>query len=447
MMETVDKSFFRVKIHNTDALKQVQSETHWVRIFSEFFKIIAESAQRHGGSIVKSLGDGAFVVFDQMVDAAQAAIDLQESLQRELPYTETGLSCKVGIAQGVASIFALNGTIVDYLGTAVDLSDRLCDRARGNAILLYCPTTNPCDFSTIHSQAGLQQQRSSEAYFIEQPPCQLRGIKPIVHCYSLFWQSNPGNYLAASPLEECRPISEANFEQESSFFGKVAAFKKERGFGFIQYYSENHEYKEIYFHMTYVINQVAIEENDHVQFVIKPGKEGRPQACSVLVMGSRLNGQVESLEENGSGYISIRNQASEIIRFYILPNTIQDSGIRLNDMVEFTVGSGSDTEGLIATDIQIQETESPEQQAASTTGDNLQLEATEQAVVTVYFTEKGYGFAKCRRNNIYVHVSELTNPEDIPSPGDLIEFEISPGRDGTYRANNIRIMQKRSLDS
>ncbi|MBF0445240.1 MAG: hypothetical protein HQL68_06595, partial [Magnetococcales bacterium] len=100
--------------------------------------------------------------------------------------------------------------------------------------------------------------------------------------------------------------------------------------------------------------------------------------------------------------------------------------------------------GLIAIDI-INKDRDEEHSEVVGSGDNLQIGSIERAIITVYFEDKGYGFAKCRRNNVYVHVSELISPENIPVPGDIIEFEVFPGRDSTYRANNIRLVVKKGL--
>lgn len=450
MIKTTHKTLCCVRVHGADQLKQTLTGTAWAHHFMKFLTLCAQSVQAHRGAFVRSLGDGVVVAFEHAEYAVQAAIDLQE-IVRDLEFDGTAaISCKIGVASGPVAVLSLEGKEFDVVGEAVNIAERLCDRAHGNAILLHHPLSDPSQALAIHSKRGRQQARTQAAYFLQQPPCQLRAIKETVQSYAIFWQETPGNYLTSRASTECHPSTGEIFRQEATCFGRVTTFKRERGFGFIQYYDDDQTYKEIYFHMTYVVNQAPINENDHVQFVIKPGKEGRPQACSVLVMGSRLFGQVESLEANGSGHISIRNQASEVIRFFILPQFIQNQPLQISDIVEFTVGSGSDDEGLVAIDMTLHRgdnvTVNQEYTSFIKGGDDLTLGATEQAVMTVYFTEKGYGFAKCRRNNIYVHISELTDPEQIPSPGDLIEFEVTPGRDRTYRANNIRILQRKTSE-
>ena len=441
MITTPYKTFCCVRIHNADLLKTALAGGDWARLLTAFYTIAKEVIQARQGEMVRSLGDGLLTAFEQPALAVQAAIEIQEALHQRLPYAETGLSGKMGIATGSFVRLAVDEGVFDYLSTAVDIAQALCDRAHGHAILLHRSPDSAPELPEIHSQAGLRQQRPLEGYFVELPPCPLHGIKGTVRSDSIFWQATPTHYLTTHPMGECRVDKTPPPEAEALYFGTITAFKRERGFGFIQYYTEENEYKEVYFHMSYVVGQAVIQENDPVQFVIKPGKEGRPQACSVLVMGSRLIGQIASLEANGSGHISIRNQASEVIRFFILPHISRDLPLQVHDVVEFVVGSGSDAEGLIATEITLHQGEKLSQQAE--TGDNLVLGTTEQAIVTVYFADKGYGFAKCRRNNIYLHISELADPEQTPAPGDLIEFEVTPGRDATYRANHIRFVRRR----
>ncbi|MBF0212164.1 MAG: cold shock domain-containing protein [Magnetococcales bacterium] len=443
-LESVVKSFLCARIHNAEQYKDGRPVLEWAELHAGFYQAVLLQANRHNGKFVKCLASGVMCVFRHPGDAVQAAIDLQEHLLERRRYPAYGLSCGVGIATG--EVFALHwndGKRIDYLGIASDMAQQLCEQARGHAILLHHPDPIVAHDFPFRSRAGELVNRPFVDYLQEMPPFRMTGVAAPIKRLAIHWQANPGEYITASPVEINRAQVEEEPIQSRPYFGKVSAFKKERGFGFIQYYSDNHEYQEIYFHMTYVIHQVPVFENDHVQFVIKPGKEGRPQACSVLVLGSRFQGRVESLAEDGSGFIAIRDHDAKPIRFFILTQEVQYSGMRVDDLVEFSAGSGSESEGLIALQITRQ---NDLQSLQGDMGENLVIGAIEHAVVTVYFPEKGYGFAKCKRNSVYIHVSELTDPEHVPGPGDHIEFEVYPGRNETYRANNVRLIKKKGLD-
>ncbi|MBF0358957.1 MAG: cold shock domain-containing protein [Magnetococcales bacterium] len=444
-MQPVEKTFLQARVFNADQTKKGLSELDWGVFFADFIDTASRAILANSGGIVRLTVDGIISSFTDTASGVQAAIDMQEAVKAVAGHS----GCAIGVATGLAYEQALSdkdGDRVDYFGTTVDIAHALTVRARGNAILIHDQALNTNTKIDIHSTAGKLTNRHYSDYFVEQPHINIPTQNQPIPCYSIFWQSQPSHFLTETPIEETPSDSNNsdNSHKELIYFGRVSAFKKERGFGFIQFYTEDQEYSEIYFHMTYVINQAPVQEHDHVQFTIKPGKEDRPQACSVLVMGSRLQGQIESQEPDGSGHITIHNQDFGLIRFFAMPKTFNDGLIKVNDVVEFTVSSGSDTEGLIAIDVKPYQGEDQCLEVVGS-GDNLRIGSIERAVITVYFAEKGYGFAKCRRNNVYVHVSELTNPENIPNPGDIIEFEVFPGRDGTYRANSIRLIMKKGL--
>ncbi|MEO5330867.1 MAG: cold shock domain-containing protein [Magnetococcus sp. YQC-5] len=442
-LEPVDRSFLCARIHNAEQYKEGRSDSEWAMIFHGFYASVAMVAARYSGDVVKCLTSGIMCSFVSARDAVQAAIDLQEYLLEKRRLTSHPMSCAIGIATGPCHPILLDGKAIDFLGFMSDVALALCEQARGHAILLHHPSVLTESVFSVHSKAGELVDRLPLDYFQEMPVFRLIGGASPIKRHAVHWQASPGEYVTSSPIESPKANDDDDIFQARHYFGKVSAFKKERGFGFIQYYAEDRQYQEIYFHMTYVVHQVPLCEHDHVQFVIKPGKEGRPQACSILVLGSRFQGRVESCTQDGSGYITIRDHESKQIRFFVLPQEVRYQGMRVDDLVEFTAGSGSEAEGLIALQI-IRLGDATVLQ--SEMGENLVIGAIEQALVTVYFPEKGYGFAKCKRNSVYIHVSELTDPEQVPGPGDHIEFEVYPGRNETYRANNVRLIKKKGLD-
>ncbi|MBF0342326.1 MAG: cold shock domain-containing protein, partial [Magnetococcales bacterium] len=405
-LERVVKSFLCARIHGADQYKESRPEDEWTALHGDFYTTVLSVASRHNGKFVKCLASGVMCVFRHPGDAVQTAIDIQEHLQEKRRYPAQGISCGIGIASGEAyALHLAEFKRVDFLGNTSDMAQLLCEQARGHAILMHHPEPVVAQNFPIRSRAGELAGRPVLEYFQEMPPIRLSTSEAHFKRLAIHWQANPGEYVAASPIEPLRNLKEEEPSPARPCFGKVSAFKKERGFGFIQYYADNHEYQEIYFHMTYVIHQVPVFENDHVQFVIKPGKEGRPQACAVLVLGSRFQGRVESCMEDGTGFITIRDHDSKPVRFFMLPQEVLYDTLRADDLVEFTAGSGSETEGLIALQITRQEEANAPQ---TDMGENLVIGAIEHAVVTVYFPEKGYGFAKCKRNSVYIHVSELS---------------------------------------
>jgi len=59
-----------------------------------------------------------------------------------------------------------------------------------------------------------------------------------------------------------------------------------------------------------------------------------------------------------------------------------------------------------------------------------------------WFEAKGFGFAKPDdgSSDVFVHVRSVRGDVEALDPGDLIEFDVAPGRDGRPAAANVRIL-------
>ena len=92
---------------------------------------IADTATAHGGRLIKMLGDGVLMLFDDGVGAGRAATEVQRAhVPRVSRWPETWRTfVKIGLARG--PIVEVQG---DCYGDAVNIAARLCDMAGGSAI-------------------------------------------------------------------------------------------------------------------------------------------------------------------------------------------------------------------------------------------------------------------------------------------------------------------------
>ncbi|MBF0550862.1 MAG: cold shock domain-containing protein, partial [Deltaproteobacteria bacterium] len=439
-----DKTFLFADIYNSTQYKVSRSDREWIATFGYFYEVAVETIEESGGQVLKFNGDAVMAVFDNATHAIQAAVNLQESLRSGKRDSDKGISCKIGIAYGDAFGIETADGKYDYLGTTGDIAARLCDKARGNAILINRKCYNGANTTQIKSKAGISQEREDDEYFSEFKTLQLKGIKDKVPYSSIFWQANKGEFLATGPSdddeEQPKPqIPVVNETEKAStpsrrLFGKIKSLNEQRGFGYIRYFKENREMGDMWFHYSHIVGSKPAEQNE-VNFVIKQGKKDL-EARSVVVMGSRLNGKVETFDGN-MGYIVAKDDEADLIRFFFLPSEAKLKAIKAEDLVEFTVTA--DSQGLVAAEIHPYQ---PGVQEVS--GDYLKIGSIERGQAIKYFAERGFGFATCRGNKVFLHADQLRDREQVPSPGDFIEFRVAQGRPGEYRAEHICVLKEYS---
>jgi len=109
------------------------SAYHLVR---DHFAFLAERVQRHGGAVVKTVGDAVMAAFHDPADAIMAALAIQDEVagfNRAHPGSEIVL--KLGLHQG-ACIAVTAGGVLDYFGATVNVASRLEHQCKGGEIIL-----------------------------------------------------------------------------------------------------------------------------------------------------------------------------------------------------------------------------------------------------------------------------------------------------------------------
>ena len=98
--------------------------------------LVRAAVEAHGGTIVKTTGDGAHAAFADVVDGVLAAIDAQRALASETWRVEAVISARMGVHTGVAE--ARDG---DYYGPTLNRAARIMAIAHGGQILVSDATS------------------------------------------------------------------------------------------------------------------------------------------------------------------------------------------------------------------------------------------------------------------------------------------------------------------
>ncbi len=116
-------------VSSTELLGELGDEAG-EKIRQSHFGHLRAAISTHGGTEVKSLGDGLMVVFSSPLGALSAAVAMQQAVEANGRQQARPVQVRIGLHAG-EPIRAED----DYYGTPVVVAKRLCDRAEGNQIL------------------------------------------------------------------------------------------------------------------------------------------------------------------------------------------------------------------------------------------------------------------------------------------------------------------------
>jgi class 3 adenylate cyclase len=123
----VERAFGFVDLCGFTEFTDRHDDASVVVVLASLRTALREAAARRGVRVVKWLGDGA-MLSSTMPDALVAlAIEIDERMAEEAP----PLPVRIGLAHGPVIMFEGD----DYIGRAVNLASRLCDRAEPREIL------------------------------------------------------------------------------------------------------------------------------------------------------------------------------------------------------------------------------------------------------------------------------------------------------------------------
>jgi class 3 adenylate cyclase len=117
---------------STEMLERL-GEDPWFQMMLSHNRLVRTTVSEHGGSVVKSQGDGFMILFASASAALEFAIALQRAFVEHNPGRQhEPLRVRVGLHTGNI----LRTEEEDYLGKAVVLAARITGRARGGEILV-----------------------------------------------------------------------------------------------------------------------------------------------------------------------------------------------------------------------------------------------------------------------------------------------------------------------
>jgi class 3 adenylate cyclase len=121
-------------IKGSTALYQRIGDLNAYQLVEQHFDWLREATVRHGGVVVKTIGDAVMAAYPDAARAVAAALDMREAVERfnrEQP--ERPVSLKIGVHHGAAIAVTLNDQL-DYFGQTVNIASRVQEMADAGEI-------------------------------------------------------------------------------------------------------------------------------------------------------------------------------------------------------------------------------------------------------------------------------------------------------------------------
>jgi class 3 adenylate cyclase len=122
-------------VEGSTALTQRLGDARARELLREHERIVREALKSHGGSEVKTMGDGFMASFSSATKALECAIAMQRAFAEHNEVTEEPIRVRIGLNAGEPIAEDDPDGRSDLFGTAVNLAARICAHAEAGQIL------------------------------------------------------------------------------------------------------------------------------------------------------------------------------------------------------------------------------------------------------------------------------------------------------------------------
>jgi adenylate cyclase len=178
---------------------------------SDTLELLTKVIHLHNGTVIKTIGDEIMCTFPTADDCANAATEMQETLEDANDMRDDGapeIKIRVGMHFGPA---ILEGG--DVFGDAVNVAARMAAQAKGGQII----TTK----STVDL---LQPIMRASTRFVDRAP--IKGKKEDIEIFEIIWQEEDVTRMATGMLQEMPKVPQVSLEV--SYGGKTIVLNQDK---------------------------------------------------------------------------------------------------------------------------------------------------------------------------------------------------------------------------
>lgn len=131
-----DVALLFTDIKGSTALYQRIGDLNAYQLVQQHFEQLREATARHGGAVVKTIGDAVMAAYPDAARAVAAALAMRDVIQRfNSDQPDRPVLLKIGLHHGAAIAVTLNNQL-DYFGQTVNIASRVQEMADASEILI-----------------------------------------------------------------------------------------------------------------------------------------------------------------------------------------------------------------------------------------------------------------------------------------------------------------------
>ena len=142
-------------------------------LVADTLKLLTDVAERHDGTLIKTIGDEIMCTFPQADNAARAAVKMQEAMQNKNRMREEGPDIRVRIGLHFGDILLEAG---DVFGDAVNVAARMVAQAKGEQIITTHSTINELPEGEVRENTRWTDRAA------------IKGKKEDIEIHEIIWQ-------------------------------------------------------------------------------------------------------------------------------------------------------------------------------------------------------------------------------------------------------------------
>ena len=163
---------------------------------AETLELLTNVTNGHGGTVIKTIGDEVMCTFPEADDSANAATEMQETLEDANDMREEGPKIKVRIGMHFGPALLEGG---DVFGDAVNVAARMAAQAKGGQIITTKTTIDLLDPIT-----------QATSRFVDRAP--IKGKKEDIEIYEIIWQESDVTTMATDVGSSAQQREEVSLE-------------------------------------------------------------------------------------------------------------------------------------------------------------------------------------------------------------------------------------------